>query len=183
MVISMNMKHLAAIALTALTLAGCAESTSTATAPPPDAPSISMAIPSEGRIIQIDEMQLYELVSSSFQQVIPEAKVSVITFPERGYTAKWLAPPFYLDWYYFTVKMLRAEGRDSSGKKVSGFIVDVSGRGSALLSGRSKRKQLSDLIGSALYEYGTPVMATGLKRANFNLKKEKMYVVGADHLR
>ena len=171
------------VLLLALGLAGCVESTSTATAPPPTAPSIAMAIPSEGRIIQIDEMRMYELVSTSFQQVIPEAEVSVLTFPERGYIAKWLAPPMYLDWYYFTVKIVNAEGLDGAGDKVSGFIVDVSGRGTAFISGRSKRKQLSDLIGSALYEYGTPVMATELKRTDFKLRKEKMYVVGADHLR
>ena len=164
-------------------LAGCGETTSTATAPPPKASSLAMEIPSSGTLIQINEMRLYELVSSAFQQVIPEAEVSVITFPERGYTAKWLAPPLYVDWYYYTVKIVNAVGLSSDGQQVSGYIVDVSGRGSSFLQGGVKRKQLADLIGSALYEYGKPVAARDLKRANFKLNKEKMYVVGADHLR
>ena len=164
-------------------LAGCVETTSTATAPQPKASSLAMAIPSSGTLIQIDEMRLYELVSSAFQQVIPEADVSVITFPERGYTAKWLAPPLHVDWYYFTVKIVNADGLNSDGQKVSGYIVDVSGRGSSFLQGSAKRKQLADLIGSALYEYGKPVTATNLKQTDFKLNKEKMYVVGADHLR
>lgn len=164
-------------------LAGCVESTSTATAPPPKVSSLAMEIPKSGTLIQIDEMRMYELVSSAFQQVIPEAEVSVITFPERGYTAKWLAPPYNLDWYYFTVKIVNAEGISDEGKRVLGYIVDVSGRGSSFLQGSTKRKQLADLIGSALYEYGKPITATNLKRTEFKLSKEKIYVMGADHLR
>lgn len=164
-------------------LAGCEESTSTATAPRPETPSIAMEIPNNGIIIQIDEMRIYELVSSSFQQVVPESNVSVLTFPERGYTAKWYAPPLFVDWYYITVKIAKVEGLDATGNQVSGFVVDVSGRGSSFLQGSTKRRQLSDLIGSALYEYGQPVAATNLMRTDFNLNREAMYVVGADHLR
>ena len=169
--------------LICLVLMGCQESTSTATAPRPDAPSIAMAIPSEGIIFQIDEMRLYEMVSSSFQQVLPESSVSVITFPERGYVAKWLAPPYYVDWYYITVKMVRAEGLDTGGNRKSGYIVDVSGRGSSFLQGNLKRDQLSDLIVSTLYDYGKPITVKNLMRVEFELNKEAMYVVGADHLR
>ena len=167
-------------------LASCGSNTSTATYEPPsnikDNDDSNELIPSRGTIFQIDEETLYELVYSAYQEVLPEAKVSVLTFPARGYTTKWLAPPYYLDWYYITVKILRVEGLDGAKNSQQGYLVDVSGKGSSFLQGKKKQKELFQSIYNRLNEYGSAVKLTAIKRADFLLDRKRMYVKSADTL-
>lgn len=167
-------------------LAGCGSSTSTSDYKPPADTKLSetdeMKIPESGTVFAMDEEKFYELVYSAYQEVLPEAKVSVLTFPVRGYTTKWLAPPYYLDWQYISAKMVRVSGVDAAGDKQTGYLVEVTSRGTSFLQGNLKKKRLFEVIYSRLNQYAEAKDLTGIKQVDFKLSREKMYVSGSDSL-
>ena len=137
---------------------------------------------SKSSIYQMDETQLFNLVYSSIQEVFPQEKISVITFPTRGYITKFLAPPFYLDWFTQKVLVPRASGLNSNGREIYGYWIDVSGSGSSFLQGQLKNKKVFDTIITHLENTAIKHAVSNISNAPYLVSQEEFYVRGADTL-
>lgn len=137
---------------------------------------------SASTIYDLDENSVFNIVYSSIQEVFPEEKISVITAPVRGYITKFLAPPFHVDWFTQKVLVHRATGVNSSGQKVSGYWLEVSGSGSSFLQGQAKNKAVYKTILRHLNSTARKHQVTGITKAPYAVSQENFYVRGADTL-
>ena len=137
---------------------------------------------SKSTIYQMDETQIFNLVYSSIQEVFPQEKISVITFPTRGYITKFLAPPFHLDWFTQKILVHRASGLNSKRREVYGYWIDVSGSGSSFLQGQLKNKKLFDTIIAHLENTAIKHVVSNISKAPYLVSQEEFYVRGADTL-
>lgn len=137
---------------------------------------------SKSTIYQMDETQIFNLVYSSIQEVFPQEKISVTTFPTRGYITKFLAPPFHFDWFTQKVLVHRASGLNSKRSEVYGYWIDVSGSGSSFLQGQLKNKKVFDTIITHLENTAIKHVVSNISKAPYLVSQEKFYVRGADTL-
>ena len=137
---------------------------------------------SKSAIYQMDETQVFNLVYSSIQEVFPQEKISVITFPARGYITKFLAPPLYVDWFTQKVLVHRASGFNSNGNEAYGYWIDVSGSGSSFLQGQLKNKEVFDTIINHLENTAIKHVVSNISKTTYLVPQEEFYVRGADTL-
>lgn len=137
---------------------------------------------SKSAIYQMDETKIFHLVYSSIQEGFPQEKISVITFPTRGYITKFLAPPLYLDWFTQKVLVHRASGLNLNGREVYGYWIDVSGSGSSFLQGQLKNKEVFDTIITHLEKTAIKHVVSNISKAPYLVSQEEFYVRGADTL-
>lgn len=137
---------------------------------------------SESAIYHMDEKEVFNLVSSSIQEVFPQEKISVITFPVRGYITKFLAPPLHVDWFTQKVLVHRASGYNSSGSEVYGYWIEVSGSGSSFLQGQLKNKKVFNTIIKHLESTAIKHVVSNISKAAYLVPQEEFYISGADTL-
>ena len=137
---------------------------------------------SKSAIYHMEETQIFNLVYSSIQEVFPQEKISVITVPTRGYITKFLAPPFHIDWFTQKVLVHRSSGTTSSGEKVYGYWIEVSGSGSSFLQGQLKNEEVFNTIVSHLEETAKKYIVANVSKAPYLIPKENFYVRGSDTL-
>jgi len=130
----------------------------------------------------MDESRLFNLVYSSIQEVFPQEKISVLTVPTRGYITKFLAPPFHIDWFTQKVLVHRSSGTDSSGKRVYGYWLEVSGSGSSFLQGQLKNSEVFETIISHLESSAKKYNVSDISKEPYLINQENFYVRGSDTL-
>jgi len=135
---------------------------------------------SKASIYDMDEEQVFNLVYSSIQEVFPQEKISVITVPTRGYITRFLAPPFYVDWFTQKIMVHRASGVTLDGQKKHGYWIEVSGSGSSFLQGQIKNKEVFEKIIMHLESVAIKHTVSNITKVPYLISQENFYVRGAD---
>jgi hypothetical protein len=138
--------------------------------------------PSKALLFEADEKRVFDIVYSSIQEVFPTEKISVITTPTRGYIAKFLAPPLFLDWFTQKILVHSAVGFNNKGQEVSGYWIEVSGSGSSFLQGQLKNKEVFDTIIAHLGENTKKHLVSSRTKKAYSVPQENFYVRGSDTL-
>jgi hypothetical protein len=123
----------------------------------------------DGVIYRIAETQALNLAKTALAETLPEVKIYPLKGAQRGFHAteeKTHGQPnyarFLVETYTHYVYVLPAEGIDSTGEKVSGVFVKVSGSG-VLASGRPHNEQLKARLSRELDGTGTGVKVSRLE--------------------
>jgi Short C-terminal domain len=111
-------------------------------------------------IYRLSEEQAFRMAMDAFAEVLPNQSLYDITGGRRGYYATWR---FGLDTYSQRILVVPAVGTDATGHEVKGFWFDVSGSGTAIISGAGKNRELYQRIQEALEAGGTGVAVTNLR--------------------
>jgi hypothetical protein len=116
-------------------------------------------------IYALPEKEAFSIAVRAFAEVLP--KQSLYDFTEdgrRGYRSTWR---FGLDTYSQKVLVVPAIGIDRQGHQVRGYWFDVSGAGSAIVSGSVKNRALYEKIREALAATGAGIPVTGLQLGRY----------------
>jgi hypothetical protein len=115
-------------------------------------------------IYRVPESQAFRIVTDAFAEVLPNQSLYDISGGRRGYYATWR---FGLDTYSQRVLVVPVIGTDRSGREVTGFWFDVSGSGTAIISGAGKNRELYQRIQEALDASGTGVTVTNVRDGTY----------------
>ena len=119
----------------------------------------------DGRVIyRLSEEQAFTLARGAFAELLPERKLFDITGNRRGY---WTTYRFGIDRFSQKILVIPAVGKDASGRDVSGYWFDVSGRGTAVITGSIKNRALYHRLQEAADATGTAVAATGVHEGRY----------------
>jgi hypothetical protein len=138
--------------------------------------------PNNATIYEADEKRVFDIVYSSIQETLSSEKISVITAPTRGYIAKFLAPPFHVDWFTQKVLVHRASGINKNREKVYGYWIEVSGSGSSFLQGQLKNAEVFNTIVGHLEKTTRKHKIFNISNEPYLVPQENFYVRGADTL-
>jgi hypothetical protein len=134
--------------------------------------------PGDGQVIyRLSEEQVFTVVVDAFAEVLPSQSLYDITGVRRGYQSTWRMG---LDTYSQKVLIVPAVGTDASGHEVKGFWFDVSGSGTAGISGGAKNRALFRRLQEALEATGTATVVTNLRDGRYETDGRAYRAEGRD---
>jgi hypothetical protein len=128
-------------------------------------------------IYRISEEQAFTVALAAFAEVLPNQSLFDIGEPRRGYHLTWR---FGLDTYSQRVLVVPATGNDPAGKEVRGYWFDVSGSGTAIISGAGKNRELHRRLQEALDATGTATVVTNLREGRYETDGSAYRAQGRD---
>jgi len=128
-------------------------------------------------IYRLSEAQAFTIALDAYAEVLPKQSLFDITGPRRGYQATWR---FGLDRYSQKVLVIPAVGVDASGNKVEGYWFDVSGSGTAGVSGSLKNRELFRRLKEALDATGTATQVTNVQEGRYETDGQAYRAQGRD---
>jgi hypothetical protein len=124
----------------------------------------------EGHVIyRLSEEQAFNIAAKAFAEVMPSASLFDITGSTRGYQATYRV---VVSTYSQEVFVVPAIGTDAKGLEVHGYWFDVSGSGSAGITGSAKNREL--YVGSV-----KPSKRRGRRSSSPTFETVSMRVTGA----
>jgi hypothetical protein len=132
----------------------------------------------DGQVIyRISEEQAFTMTLDAFAEVLPKQSLFDITGPRRGYQSTFR---MMLDTYSQKVLVIPAVGIDAKGREVHGYWFDVSGSGTAGISGSAKNRELHRRLQEALDATGTAVGITNLREGRYETDGRAYRAQGRD---
>ena len=107
-----------------------------------------------------DEDKALELVYETMVTLKPDAVISEVAGPVKGYTAYW---SWALDSYRTTARILYGKGIAEDGTEVTGIYPDVSGSGTLLVSGPAFSKKVYNELMARFSSISTASKVTKLR--------------------
>jgi hypothetical protein len=115
-------------------------------------------------IYRLSEEQAFRIARDAFADLLPNRKLFDVTGAQRGY---WTTYRFGLDRYSQRVLVIPGVGTDAGGNEVHGYWFDVSGSGSAPITGGAKNRALFRHIRDAADATGSATVVTGLRQGRY----------------
>jgi hypothetical protein len=128
-------------------------------------------------IYRISEEQAFTTAVDVFAEVLPHQSLFDVAGPRRGYQATWR---FGLDTFSQRVLVVPAIGIARDGSEVRGYWFDVSGSGSAVISGPIKNRKLYHRLKEALDATGTGAVVTNVRDGQYETDGRAYRVHGVD---
>lgn len=104
-------------------------------------------------IYQLSGIEALQLAHNALSEMFPGRKITEIQGPPAGYVTSYR---MMLDTYSQQVLAIAAIGIDGSGNEVRGYYFEVSGSGTAIVSGRIKNSDLFDRVRQLAEQSGRP---------------------------
>jgi hypothetical protein len=111
-------------------------------------------------IYQISQAEALQLAHHALAEKFPGRKITEIKGPPAGYSTSYRMA---LDTYSQQVIAVPGIGLDSSGNERRGYYFEVSGSGTAVVSGRAKNAELFDRVRELAEQSGRPARVTNLR--------------------
>jgi hypothetical protein len=121
---------------------------------------------SDGQVIyRISEEQAFTVVLRAYADVLPKQGLyEIADGARRGYESTWRV---WLDSYSQKVFVIPAVGTDAEGREVHGYWFDVSGAGTAGISGGIKNRDLYEHIQRELDATGAATIVRNLREGRY----------------
>jgi hypothetical protein len=117
----------------------------------PEAPGAAVTL------YRISRAEALQLARNALSEMFPGRKITVIQGPPSGYATSYR---MMLDTYSQQILAVPALGIDPSGVEVRGYYFEVSGSGTAVISGRVKNSELCDRVKEIGERSGRPTRVT-----------------------
>jgi len=128
-------------------------------------------------IYRISEEQAFTIALDAFAEVLPDQSLFDVAGPRRGYHTTWR---FGLDTYSHKVLVIPAVGIGEMGQEVQGYWFDVSGSGTAIISGTAKNRELHRRLQNALDGTATATFVTNVREGRYETDGRAYRAQGRD---
>lgn len=118
-------------------------------------------------LFAIDERTVFEIVYVEFRSAVDDALIEELDGPERGFRTTLT---FGLDEYDLVVRIIPAEGELPDGTSVSGYFVELAGKGTFPTS---TPRKLMQAIEERLQETGTATTVSSYRPAEYVLQRQR----------